>query len=77
MNIIPICPQTLDIIEVLNNGERPELPKGEETFFVFSPVEGVNGGIMKKSEMSDWKDYWTVVRVLYFDMEPTISIVPE
>jgi hypothetical protein len=35
MNIIPVTPATLDIIEVLNGGVRPVI-EDEETFFIFN-----------------------------------------
>lgn len=35
MNIIPVTPATLDIIEVINGGVRPAI-EAEETFFIFN-----------------------------------------
>jgi len=53
MNIIPITPATLDIIEVLNGGVRPEL-ESEETFFMY---KGQN------EPMSE--EWFTVVKIMY------------
>lgn len=76
MNIIPICPQTLDIIEVLNDGVRPEIQE-EDTFYIWSKTPGVKAGIMTKDEIADFRDWWSVIRLLHFDMEPQLTIVPE
>jgi hypothetical protein len=36
MNIIPIEEGTLDLVEKLNNGNRPELKGDLETFFIYN-----------------------------------------
>jgi hypothetical protein len=62
MNIIPITPATLDIIEVLNGGVRPEL-EDEETFFIYhkdAPAEIVHQDAIEKLP-----EYWAVIKILY------------
>lgn len=63
MNIIPIGPPTLDIIEVLNNGVRP---KEEETitFFIYhtdKPAEIINHEELERR----YTDYGAIVKIMY------------
>lgn len=64
MNIIPITPATLDIIEVLNGGVRPEL-ESEETFFIY---KGQNEPptIITLGENEPMAEEWfTIVKIMY------------
>jgi hypothetical protein len=57
MNIIPIVPATLDIIEVLNGGVRPDI-EVEETFFIFNdkdePSDIVTAGVLRERYDTTW-----------------------
>lgn len=67
MNIIPITPATLDIIEVLNGGVRPEL-ESEETFFVYKGKD-VPSEIITLGENEPMAEEWfAVVKIMYKDI---------
>jgi hypothetical protein len=68
MNIIPILPATLDIIEVLNGGVRPEL-ESEETYFVYKGQEEPPS-IITQAELEAIGDVWyTVVKILFLNRD--------
>jgi hypothetical protein len=66
MNIIPVIPATLDIIEKLNEGIRPELPE-EEIFYVYNgvgkPAKFISAKELKTS--SEYPEYMAIVKILY------------
>ena len=67
MNVIPIVPATLDIIEELNGGVRPEL-EDQETFFVYKG-KNEHAEIIHRDGFEKLPDYWTIVKVLYRNVE--------
>lgn len=63
MNIIPITPATIEIIEVLNDGVRP--PIEPETVFVFNG-KGQPGDIVHEDDLGEIAPEWmAVVKILY------------
>jgi hypothetical protein len=63
-HIIPIGPATLDIIEVLNDGVRPEV-ESEETFFVYNG-KGKPADIVTFDELGECSPEWmTAVKILF------------
>lgn len=63
MNVIPITPATLDIIEVLNDGVRPAL-ETKETFFVYRGADA-HSNIITISELNELPEYMTLVKIFY------------
>jgi len=65
MNIIPIHPATLDIIEVLNDGVRPSLDTVEDTFFVYKGPDE-HAEIVTTADLQKYpEEEWTVIKVLH------------
>ncbi len=66
MNIIPIFPSTLDLIEKLNNGVRPELEDDKQTFYVYRG-EDTPASIISEEELDsdEYPEFMTAVKVLY------------
>ena len=65
MTLIPITEQTLDLIESLNSGVRPEVESGIQTYFVYN-------GEDKHSEIIDMDE--AAVRRLFDTKQVTIYI---
>lgn len=64
MNIIPITPATLDIIEVLNGGVRPVL-EDEETFFIFNGKDDP-ADILTEDGLGEIAPEWMLeIKILY------------
>jgi hypothetical protein len=64
MHIIPIVPATLDIIEVLNDGVRPEVEQ-EETFFVYNGKDEPSE-IVTFDKLDETAPEWmTQVKIMY------------
>lgn len=53
MYVIPVTPFTLDLIEALSHGPRPQM-ETEITFFVFRPTG--NSEIITRQTWMDWRD---------------------
>lgn len=66
IHIIPIVPATLDIIEVLNNGVRPQV-EDEETFYVYKGKDEITKIItLAELQSSPEYDEWmTIVKIAY------------
>lgn len=66
MFAIPITPETLDLLEALNDGVRPEL-ENEETFFIFRGMDAPNSISTSEqvsrsiAELGKWK----TIKILY------------
>jgi hypothetical protein len=66
MHIIPVSPATIDIIEILNNGERPNFIEGEPKFFIFRGKDAPRE-IVDEDGLEDIPDEMTVAKILYAD----------
>lgn len=64
MYIIPITPDTLELIEVLNNGVRPEL-EDQETHYVFKGKDEY-AEILTRAEVDAMPEgyRWNAVQIL-------------
>jgi len=64
MHIIPIAPATLDIIEVLNGGVRPDVV-GEDKFFIYNGKDEP-ADIVDFDELGECAPEWmTIVKIMY------------
>jgi len=69
MHIIPITPATLDILEKMNDGVRPELEIHEETFYVYRG-EAETAKIITRSELEqspEYPEFMTTTEILYIN----------
>jgi hypothetical protein len=72
MHIMPICPATIEMVEVLNNGVRPEIEldrSGNPTYFVFRPETDLHNEIITYNDYLDrfcGRTFWTNCEVDYY-----------
>lgn len=65
MNIIPVAPSTLDLIQTLNDGVRPTL-EDEPTFFVFRGQDGPSSIITKEElDGDEYPEYFAMIEIAY------------
>lgn len=62
--IIPITPQTLDVITVLNGGACPEL-EDHDTFFVYKGEDEPADIITADEFESGAEEWWAIVKIMY------------
>jgi hypothetical protein len=65
--IIPICEATLDLIEVLNDGVRPqpELDEEPETFYIYKGKDE-HADIITRDQLEAMPQRWIpVIKIMY------------
>lgn len=66
MNIIPITPATIDLIQKLNDGVRPNLEDDSNAYFVYRGDSEPSSIISQEELDSDeYPEYMTIVNISY------------
>jgi len=66
MNIIPITPATLDLIQKLNDGVRPNLEDDSNAYYVYRG-ESEPASIISQEELDsdEYPEYMAVISITY------------
>lgn len=66
MNIIPITPATIDLIEKLNDGVRPDLNDESNAYYVYRG-EDEHATIISQEELEsdEYPEYMTTITITY------------
>jgi hypothetical protein len=67
MNLIPINECTLDMIQALNGGVRPDLEANHENWFAYKGEEE-HADIITQEEAEAISEWWTTIKICYLDI---------